>query len=189
MFAPGASACDISRTGSTHVQDARLLCDMARHMRASDVGETTAVGRCVSEVHGNKYNILEIYVFSARKSVLTCHGAPWPTGTAVKGDVQSACTPCHRPPFTSYMVVTSPASQAASAPTTGTLPHLLLQGEVGFREAVANAWHACNAVHAEKRKEKEDRSGKMASLNATNRRGMGRLADGTPRQSAAPLSC
>ena len=39
-----------------------------------DVRQTAAVSRCVSELHGKKYRILEIYVFAAWKPVLTCRG-------------------------------------------------------------------------------------------------------------------
>ena len=36
--------------------------------------QTAAVSRCVSELHGKKYRILEIYPFAARKPVRTCRG-------------------------------------------------------------------------------------------------------------------
>ena len=39
-----------------------------------DVRQTAAVSRCVSELHGKKYRILEIYVFAAWKPVFTCRG-------------------------------------------------------------------------------------------------------------------
>ena len=39
-----------------------------------DARQTAAVSRCVSELHGKKYRILEIYVFAAWKPVFTCRG-------------------------------------------------------------------------------------------------------------------
>ena len=39
-----------------------------------DARQTAAVSRYVSELHGKKYRILEIYVFAAWKPVLTCRG-------------------------------------------------------------------------------------------------------------------
>ena len=39
--------------------------------RYRELRQTAAVSRCVSELHGKKYRILEIYPFAARKPVRT----------------------------------------------------------------------------------------------------------------------
>ena len=57
IFALGASACDVSRTDSTHV-DARLLCEL--RARVWSVG--VWVGSAALKI---KVRILEIYVFAA----------------------------------------------------------------------------------------------------------------------------
>ena len=37
-----------------------------------ELRQTAVVSRCVSELHGKKYRILEIYPFAAREPVRTC---------------------------------------------------------------------------------------------------------------------
>ena len=48
---------------SRKTSEQRALCELR---------QTAAVSRCVSDLHGKKYRILEIYPFAARKPVGTC---------------------------------------------------------------------------------------------------------------------
>ena len=88
--AQGARGCGWSKHESGPAWHALQLCSIeyvppkptsrervatALHLDSQrDARQTAAVSRCVSELHGKKYRILEIYVFAAWKPVFTCRG-------------------------------------------------------------------------------------------------------------------
>ena len=90
-MAQGARGCGWSKHESgPHRHSLQLLCLHQVPARATsrerelptctptsqrEARQTAAVSRCVSELHGKKYRILEVYVFAARKPVPTCRGA------------------------------------------------------------------------------------------------------------------
>ena len=89
-MAQGARGCGWSKHESgPHRHPLQLLClhqvppratsrervhPRVKRLSQREARQTAAVSRCVSELHGKKYRILEIYVFAARKPVLTCRG-------------------------------------------------------------------------------------------------------------------
>ena len=80
----GGSNMKVDRLGMRYNSAQLSMCLRSRHLengnflRTSDsqrdARQTAAVSRCVSELHGKKYRILEIYVFAAWKPVFTCRG-------------------------------------------------------------------------------------------------------------------
>ena len=65
--------CSIEYVPPMPTSRERVATAVQRHSQR-DARQTAAVSRCVSELHGKKYRILEIYVFAAWKPVLTCRG-------------------------------------------------------------------------------------------------------------------
>ena len=59
---------------SRHLENGNFLRTISIVSEMLLARQTAAVSRCVSELHGKKYRILEIYVFAAWKPVLTCRG-------------------------------------------------------------------------------------------------------------------
>ena len=80
-FSPGRTA---AHDGHGRLMEGkRALCELR---------QTAAVSRCVSELHGKKYRILEIYPFAARKPVRTCPRGLQGQRSAVKLGVQTTCS-------------------------------------------------------------------------------------------------